>query len=120
MLRRGDLVQVDDDMVAVVAVVAGEQVATVGGYVRVPEGHVGLWLGDPRTFRASLWWDEARAALEVWVVPAAACRPAPTPVLRQEGPGGGWIWDQIKGLFGARSRPDGPAESPAGGGPGPP
>src|SRR5262245_38635498 len=98
MLRRGDLVLVED-MVAAVAAVAGAASATIAGDVSVLEGHVVVWLGAPHTSRTSRS-DEEGDALELWMVPTAHCQLAPKPILRHEGPGGGSHWDRIKELFG--------------------
>lgn len=67
--RRGDFVEWD----GLLAVVVG-----IEGEPNVPEGHVGLWFGDPHGIRKSEGGEGSRRA-EVWTVPAEFCLPAADP-----------------------------------------
>ena len=52
MFQRGDFVE-SDGLLAVVVATEGDEVDTVEGTDKVPEGHVAVWFGDPQAKRIS-------------------------------------------------------------------
>ena len=68
MLQRGDIVEVDGILGAVVQ-------AT--GEVGVPDDHVVVWFGEPRGIRISEG-GQGQAIPEVWTIPTDFCIPAKT------------------------------------------
>ena len=70
--ERGQLVELD----GLLAVVVG-----VNGDPNVPEDHVALWFGDPKTIRKS---KGGRGGLrpEIWSVPEEYCIKAAEPVIK--------------------------------------
>ena len=70
--RRGDLVELDGLLAAVVG---------IEGDPKVPEEHVALWFGNPRCQRKSQGGACGQRP-EVWTVPTEYCVPAADPVYR--------------------------------------
>jgi hypothetical protein len=70
--KRGDIVELD----GLLAVVVG-----VNGDPNVPEDHVALWFGDPRTKRKS---EGGPGGLrpEIWTVPEEYCIKSAKPVIK--------------------------------------
>lgn len=66
MFQRGDIVEVDGILGAVVQVT---------GEVGVPDDHVVIWFGEPRGIRISEG-GPGRTIPEVWTIPADLCIPA--------------------------------------------
>lgn len=70
--QRGQLVELDGLLAVVVGIDADPW---------VPEGHVALWFGEPRTIRKSQGGPGGLTP-EVWTIPAEYCTPAAAPVVR--------------------------------------
>jgi hypothetical protein len=80
MLRRGDLVEVDG-LLAVIVGLPGEIIGTSHGDEQVPDDHVALWYGEPRTERIS-GGGKCDSVPDVWTVPSGYCQAASKPMLR--------------------------------------
>ena len=82
MFQKGDFVE-SDGLLAVVVATEGEEVDTVEGTDKVPEGHVAVWFGDPQARRVTEGGSGVSTP-EVWTMPADYCRPASSkPTIRQ-------------------------------------
>ncbi len=80
MLRRGDFVEIDG-LLAVVVGLSGEIMETDEGRAEIPEDHVALWYGEPRTERKSRGGDGGSRPI-VLTVPSDYCEAALRPDVR--------------------------------------